>query len=155
MHRNGRSASDILVPDLVGTVPGTPLTMQKRRRIASDPRKRAEACRIFAENPVRYRSLKLFIEAQQQAATPNEWMPNTGQMSRDMRTLFGPTWPALRGSGGRGVAGGASKKSDAPGLIMPPDAHHLLNPNHHPTSLSSATELCYCAQQCAQAIQVG
>ena len=123
-----------------GRVPESPLSMNKKRRIAGDPRKRAAACKAFAENPYMYRSLKLFVEAHRQSAEDGAWKPSKSQMARDMSTIYGAGWPARRGGGGRARGGGKAAAATAPGLVTPADSWLMLEPSHHPTTLSSAME---------------
>lgn len=123
-----------------GLVPGSPLNMAKRRRIAGDPANRASACKEFAENPRTYRSLKVFVEEYGAHIGEGEWRPSKSQMARDMVTIFGKDWAARRGGGGRARGGGKQGMSTAPGLTMPDDGRYKLEPSHHPTTLSSAME---------------
>ncbi len=125
-----------------GKIPGSPLDMAqaKKRAKVGDVTLRAQACAEFATQPTMYKSLQDFVTKKRRVATGDDWRPSKSQMSRDMNTIFGAGWPAKRGGGGRGVAGGRAAATSAPGLNVPDDAQFLLEPNHTPTVLPSVME---------------
>ena len=128
-------------PTRNGKVPDSPLDKRKSKtRRVGDLAARAETCEEFGENPDQYRSIDVFISAVRERGGIDGWYPSKGQMSRDMRRLFGDDWTRKRGRGGRARADGASNAKTAPGLITPIQAALLLEPNRTPTALSSLME---------------
>ena len=84
------------------------LEKHKLRRLAGDIYSLAAACAEFASSPKAYRSIDALVAYRQNNATANEWLPNKGQMLRDMNKIFGADRPSRRGASGRGRGGGKS-----------------------------------------------